>query len=842
MSNALVIVESASKIKTISKILGKGYTILPSVGHIRDLPKSKIGVDVDDNFKISYVLKKDRKKVIDDLKKAAKEADEIYLAPDPDREGEAIAWHLYETLKKVSKAPFKRVTFNEITSAAINSAFEQAHEIDTDKVDAQQARRALDRIVGYKVSPILWRRGDGARSAGRVQTVALRLIVEREKEILAFEPVEYWSLQADIAKQKETEKFQVQLAKLNGEKPEIPNAEKADALEKELETALLRVSDVKSKIVKRNPAPPFITATLQEAASGALRMSPDQTMRVAQQLYEGMDVGGGESVGLITYMRTDSVNLAKEAVDNARTFIGGEYGSEYLPGSPKVYKTKGAAQEAHEAIRPTNVTLTPKKMAKFLDKDQLKLYTLIWRRFVACQMTQAQFRQNTLELDAEGKDVTHDYLFRATVTENVFPGYLKVYDIKDEDEEDDEEGSLKKFPKLEVGDLCDIHELHKKQHFTQPPPRFSEATLVKQLKANGIGRPSTYASIVKTVQERDYVDKDKGKLFPTKVGTDVCDYLVLSLPDLFEVQFTANMEDKLDTIEHGDLAWTDMLGSFYTDFIDWVKKAKTAGAAPVESFQKVLDLFTDAVEYEEPRKVGRRTYDDKKYIDQLREAVANNDELTGKQWTSLVSTAVKYEKQIPAFEALIPELSIEEAVAKEREKFAKLREAQENPDTDLDELFAALDGVTYDEARKVGKREYDDGKFIDSLKTQADTKKRLSENQKKALLRTIQKYSTQVPNFDAIAEKFGLNKPEEMAEANEETAKLLALFDQVKEWAEPTKRGKRVYDDKEFVESITSQFKSKGQLSDRQVAAAKRTLKKYAEQIENYDTVIAEIG
>ena len=840
MSNSLVIVESPAKAKTISRILGKEYTVLASMGHIRDLPTSKLGVDVDDNFKPDYVLNKNRKKVIDELKKASKSAEHIYLAPDPDREGEAIAWHLHEVLKKISKATFKRVTFHEITASAINEAMEVAHEVDTGKVDAQQARRVLDRIVGYKVSPILWRRGDGAKSAGRVQTVALRLICEREKAILAFTPVEYWSLKAEIAKQKETERFTVQLARLNNEKPVIPNAEMADQLEKELETALLKVTDLKSKIVKRNPSPPFITSTLQQAASGALRLSPNQTMRVAQQLYEGMDVGSGDPVGLITYMRTDSVNLAKEAVGNARNFIGSEYGSEYLPASPKVYKTKNSAQEAHEAIRPTNVDLTPKKLAKYLDADQLKLYTLIWRRFVACQMTQAQFRQNTLELDAQGKDVTFDYLFRATVTENVFPGYLKVYDVKEEDEEEDE-NAVKNFPKLEIGDLCDIHELLKKQHFTEPPPRFSEASLIKQLEANGVGRPSTYASIVNTIQERDYVDKDKGKLFPTKVGMDVCDYLVLSLPDLFEVQFTAHMEDKLDTIESGSLAWTDMLGSFYTEFIDWVKKAKTAGAPPAETFLRVIALFNDSVKYEEPRKVGRRTYDDKKYLGQLTEAIEKEEELSGKQWTALVSTAVKYEEQISGLEELIVECDLADLVAKEREKFAALREAQANPDTDLDELFAVLENIKFDEAKKVGKREYDDGKFIASLKNQADTKKRLSDAQKKALLRTIQKYSSQVPSFDSIAERFALDKPEDIAEANKDTAKLIALFDQVKEWAEPTKRGKRVYDDKEFVESIASQFKSKGQLSDRQVAAAKRTLKKYAEQIANYEEVIAEL-
>ena len=477
MGKSLVIVESPAKAKTIGKFLGGEFEVMASMGHIRDLPKKKFGVDVENNFALSYEENKDRKKNLDDLKKAAKAAETIYLAPDPDREGEAIAWHLQETLAKVSKANFKRVTFHEITRSAVDKAFQDSGVVDQDRVDAQQARRVIDRIVGWQVSDFVRKNVYGAKSAGRVQTVALRLICEREKEIQDFVTREYWSMKVKLANGAQ-EKFISSLARLDGEKVDIPDGDTANALKAELETAQFKVLSIKSKERRQNAAPPFITSTLQQAASGSLRMSPTQSMRIAQQLYEGVEIGAEGTAGLITYMRTDSVSIAKEAQAAARDFVSQEFGSQYIPDKPNFYKNKNSAQEAHEAIRPTDVTRTPEKMKAYLDQDQLKLYTLIWRRFVASQMSKAVFMQDTVELDAKGPDTTHDYLFRTTASRNIFLGYLKVYNLKEEDAKDDED-EIDTIPELKVDEKVNREEFLLKQHFTEPPPRFSEATLLR---------------------------------------------------------------------------------------------------------------------------------------------------------------------------------------------------------------------------------------------------------------------------------------------------------------------------------------------------------------------------
>ena len=839
MGKALVIVESPAKARTIGKFLGKDFDVMASMGHIRDLPEKKFGVKIEEDFALEYELNSKRKKIIDELKKAASAAETIYLAPDPDREGEAIAWHLQEILKKSSKADFRRVTFHEITSSAINKAFEEAGVVDQDRVDAQQARRVLDRIVGWQVSDFLRRRIFGASSAGRVQTVALRLICDREKAIQEFVPQEYWTMKVKLAKDNGIE-FISSLAKLDDKKPEIGNGELANELQKELEQAQFKVLNITSKDRKQKAGPPFITSTLQQAASSSLRLNPTQSMRVAQQLYEGVDIGSG-TTGLITYMRTDSVSIAKEAQDAAKDFIATEFGQEYLPAKPNFYKTKGSAQAAHEAIRPTDVTRTPAIMKQYLDADQLKLYTLIWKRFVASQMTVALFKQETVEIDASGQSCTHKYLFRTTATRNIFPGYLKVYNLKDEGEED-EEDLEKKLPPLEKGEKCDQKEFLTKQHFTEPPPRFSEATLVKEMEANGVGRPSTYASIVRTIQTREYVAKDKGRLVPSSVGMETCGYLTNTIPSLFEVKFTAGMEDLLDDVEHGKSSWKTMLGDFYGDFSKWMTEAKTAGAPPKGHFEKALSLFDDSIQYAEPEKRGRRTFSDEKFITSLQKNLEEEKELTAKQWAGLVRNLAKYKDQLKNFDATVKELSIEEDLENEFQVIAERAAAAENPDTESLELIAKFEGVTFDEARKVGKRTYDDSAFLDSLKEQATAGKKLSDNQQNALKKMLAKYQKQIPNYDDLAAQLGLPTLAENAAQNKEISALLAVFDDITEWNEPVKKGRFTYDDKAFADSLKTQFAEKGALSERQVAAAKKTLGKYKDQIPDFDKKSKELG
>lgn len=499
MPKKLVIVESPTKARTITRFLGNDVQVMASMGHVRDLPGHDLGVDIAQGFEPTYAITPSGKKIMAQLTKAAATATDIYLATDPDREGEAIAWHLQEVLKKKSKATFHRVAFHEITRSAIQHAFEQSEDVDMPRVDAQQARRILDRLVGYKVSPLLWKNIKRGTSAGRVQSVALRLIVERERDILAFTPEEYWNLTATFLPEAPPEAFTTRLFKLDGEKPQIGDAETAAALTRELERAAFKVVSTNTRPKKQRPAPPFITSTLQQAAGGRLRFSTRQTMQVAQQLYEGVDIGADGAVGLITYMRTDSVAIAKEAQEMARKYVGEKYGADYVPAKPNTYRLGKGAQAAHEAIRPTDVNRSPKDMAAYLDARQLKLYTLIWNRFVASQMSPAQLKEHTVEVAAlPGEGATglnHDYLFRATATKTVFPGYTRVYGVGKQEEDEASQDDTQTLPDVKVGAACALEGLDKEQKFTEPPRRYSEAALVRALEQNGVGRPSTYAKI-----------------------------------------------------------------------------------------------------------------------------------------------------------------------------------------------------------------------------------------------------------------------------------------------------------------------------------------------------------
>ena len=580
MAKNLVIVESPAKAKTINKYLGKDYLVKASIGHIKDLPSKGLGVDVENNFEPTYELipdskKRNNKRIVAELKKAAKEADAIYLAADPDREGEAICQHLAEEI--VPKRPAKpthRVMFNEITKRAVNAAFEHPRKIDENLVDAQQARRVLDRLVGYKVSPLLCRTIGGRLSAGRVQSVALRMVVEREREIENFVKTEYWTIAANLGAKLppafDSRLFRIgeQTVKTSGfdqdlKKNEILIGEqaKADEIVAEAQQQSYVVGDVTTKERKRNPVPPFITSKLQQEASRKLGFAVKKTMMLAQKLYEGVELGPEGSVGLITYMRTDSTRVSDTALTEVRDFIGRQYGDNYLPEKPVYYRSKKDAQDAHEAIRPTEVARTPDSLAKFLKPEELKLYRLIWQRFVASQMTPAVFDQTTIDINA-GR-----FVFRATGSVQKFDGFLKIYqEGRDEKAEDDEEAE-RTLPLVEKGETLKLNSITPEQHFTEPPPRYTEATLVKALEEKGIGRPSTYAAIMSTIQEREYVEKIQSRFHPTTLGKTVNDLLIDGgFDDLFNESYTARMEEELDEIEEGKIQWTKALREFYDKF------------------------------------------------------------------------------------------------------------------------------------------------------------------------------------------------------------------------------------------------------------------------------------
>lgn len=560
----LVIVESPAKAKTITKYLGPGYQVKASMGHVRDLPKSKLGVDVDQGFEPDYQPIKGKEEVIEDLRTAAKKSDKVYLATDPDREGEAISWHLKELLGLPDDKTY-RVTFNEITKKVVNESIAAPRAIDQNLVNAQQARRILDRIVGYQLSPLLWKKVRRGLSAGRVQSVATRLVAEREAEIKAFVPEEYWSLDVNLER----------IAPLLGgfkasfhgreKKLELHSQAEVDQVLDAVRAAPWSVSGVKRQDKQRNPAPPFITSTLQQEASRKLNMTPRRTMSIAQQLYEGVDIAGEGTVGLITYMRTDSLRLSDEATAAARDFILSRYGQDYYPGKPRVFKTKSGAQDAHEAIRPSDVRLTPEDIKKDLTAEQYRLYKLIWSRFLACQMSPAVYDSVTIDVESAG------YTFRANHSSLKFSGYTAVY-VEGKDE--DEEAPQSPLPDLKEGEPLTLKDADPQQHFTQPPARYTEATLIKALEEKGIGRPSTYAPTISTILDREYVVKEGKYLRTTPLGEVVTDLMKEKFPDIVDTAFTANMEERLDEVEEGKQDWKSILGSFYGGFEAELKKAE----------------------------------------------------------------------------------------------------------------------------------------------------------------------------------------------------------------------------------------------------------------------------
>jgi DNA topoisomerase-1 len=568
----LVIVESPAKARTVGQILGNRYLVTASQGHVRDLPKGKMGVDLENNFEPSYVTIKDKRSLVSNLKKAGEDAADIYLATDPDREGEAISWHIQTAAgwDKQSDLP-KRVVFHEITKQAVEEAFQHPREIDMRLVNAQQARRILDRLVGYQISPLLWRRVQRGLSAGRVQSVALRMVTDREREIQAFVPQESWTLDAHLNKETDPpdqlEVFTATLHSKRGEKGrlEIATEDQARRYEAELENASYAVADVRKREVRQRPTAPFTTSTMQQEAGRKLRFTAQRTMMIAQQLYEGLAVDGEGSVGLITYMRTDSTQVAQSAVQEAREFIRQRYGKEYLPDKARVYRTRTkAAQEAHEAIRPTSVRRDPESLKPYLNSEQYRLYSLIWSRMLASQMADARSEATTVDIDASCQVSPQVYMFRATGSVLKFPGFRVLY-LESRDDSDEDE-SRKTLPELSPSDRLNCQKLEALQHFTQPPPRYTEATLIKAMEEKGIGRPSTYAPTIATLLDRNYVEKEQNRLTPTTLGMTVTDLLTEYFTDVMDLDFTARMEDELDEVSQGEREWVPMLREFYGPF------------------------------------------------------------------------------------------------------------------------------------------------------------------------------------------------------------------------------------------------------------------------------------
>lgn len=561
----LVIVESPAKARTIEKYLGSNYKVVASMGHLRDLPKSTLGVDIEGGFVPKYLPVKGREDVIDDLKKKSKAANTVYLATDPDREGEAISWHLKELLD-LDDEKAKRVTFNEITKKVVAESIQHPREIDQDLVDAQQARRILDRIVGYKLSPLLWKKIKPGLSAGRVQSVATRIVVDRENEIRNFQSEEYWLLDALLGCGEAGEQFTARFYGTTEKKMDVPSEAEADRIIEAVSASPFRIYNVKRGQKQRSPSPPFITSTLQQEASRRLGMTPRRTMSIAQQLYEGVDITGRGTIGLITYMRTDSQRLSDEALQAAKSFIISHYGAEYYPGSPRTFKTKAGAQDAHEAIRPTDVTLTPDAVRKDLTQEQYRLYRLIWGRFTACQMANAVYDNVVVDAESAG------YLFRANYSEQRFAGYTAVY----EEAKDEESSEIRRpLPALQQGDAVELVKVTKEQQFTQPPTRYTEATLIRAMEEKGIGRPSTYAPTISTITSRGYVVKEGRYLRPTNLGEVVTQLMEDYFQDIVDLKFTAHMESDLDRIETGAIPWKDVLSSFYGQFDSELQDAET---------------------------------------------------------------------------------------------------------------------------------------------------------------------------------------------------------------------------------------------------------------------------
>lgn len=827
MTKKLVIVESPAKAKTIAGILGQEYLVKSSVGHVRDLPKHSLGVNIEDDFTPNYEITKDKTKVIRELRQAVRDSSRVYLAPDPDREGEAIAWHLQELLAgKADLSRFARVQFNEITPRAVRQSFEHPGTINMDRVNAQQARRLLDRIVGYKVSPLLWRQVGRGLSAGRVQSVALGLICEREQEIANFKPEEYWLMGAKARKLiVPLDPFNLRLSRLDGKRASIHEKSLAQEVLRELDQCSMRVTGVKKRSVSRRPQPPFITSSMQQAASNEFGYSPGRTMRLAQNLYEGYDFGDG-AVGLITYMRTDSVSVSRDAMTAVRDYIAGAFGPEYMPEKPNLYRSRASAQEAHEAIRPTDPGLTPEMLADKLDPPTLKLYKLIWKRFVASQMTPAKIDYRIVEVEpAPDNARRHTYLFTATAAELAFPGFMRVAGSStlQAEKKDDGEDPVQTLPPLGEKEPLECIELVCQRKETKPPPRYSEASLIRALEANGVGRPSTYAGIIETLAARKYMAREKRSLKPTELGDRVSRLLRAKLAELFDVGFTAGMEADLDRIEAGDVDWKDMLREFYARFEQMMESARVP-PADREQVDKVLSLLGQVKDWAPPMKMGSKVFSDKIFVDSVASQAEGERPISPAQLEALLRVMCRYKEQI--------------------EGATDTLRAMEREDLLDDPSLRPPDETTLQKLSWLGQFDLDeeDRRFLDSFKAQVGAGRKLSEAQTRVLdsLVVVQARKNRVESPERVFASFGINPPDE-SEA-EQVRSLLDALQQVKEWRKATRKGKRVFDDQAFYVSLGEQFKKRLSLSPRQVSALRRLVARYREQIPQYGNLAAKYG
>jgi DNA topoisomerase-1 len=826
MAKSLVIVESPAKAKTINKILGGDFMVKSSMGHVRDLPVKTLGVDVEDGFKPKYVVVQGRKKIIEELRKAAEECETVYLAPDPDREGEAIAWHLQEVLQR-SKDPrrFCRVQYNEITPGAVRKAIANPGEIDMRRVDAQQARRVLDRLVGYKVSPMLWRRLRRGLSAGRVQSVALRLVCEREDEIRRFVTEKFWLFGARVRKLvAPLDPFRIKLIRMDGQKADLRSEQAVVDIRAELQDRPLKVTEVNTREVRKTAPPPYITSTLQQAGSTYCGFSPRRTMTIAQKLYEGVDLGEG-AVGLITYMRTDSFSIAREALDSCRDYIRRELGENYLPEKPNAFRSRAGAQEAHEAIRPTDVNRLPDTLAHVLNPSELKIYRLIWRRFVASQMVAAQIEQRTVKISAEpAGERTREFLFQATASEVKFPGYMRVSHGESEapaEEESTEESE--RLPVLVEGERVECLEWLSEEKETQPPQRFSEATLVRALESNGVGRPSTYAQILSTLEARRYVLRRKRMLEPTDLGMRVNALLVSTLDKLFDVNFTAGMEASLDKVESGEVQWTQMLQDFNGEFSKWMDATREP-AADRGFVDKLLKALETVQQWAPEVTQGKRKFSDQKFVASIRTQLdAAEKEISQKQMKTLGTMVLRYKDQLSGVEALLNECGLADLFARNA--------AEPPPEVQLRKL-EILGKVQLSESAE---------RFVKSLSERVQSGRSLTESQSAALDRVILSHARLIENFEAVRTELDLQAPEN-PEDDQESGPLIQALSPVQTWKEPVMRGKKSFDDKAFYESLSSQFARKGFLSVRQRAALKRLVRRYREQVPNYEAISETLG
>ncbi len=813
----LVIVESPSKAHTVGNILGADYKVMASVGHIRDLKKHYLSVDVKHDFEPVYEVPAEKKRVVADLCKAAEQADCIYLASDPDREGEAIAWHLKQVLSEDATnqdKPFLRVQYNEVTPRAVKAALDNPGEIDIDRVDAQQARRVLDRLVGYRVSPLVRSSVAGGQSAGRVQSVALRLVCDREKLIRDFVPESYWLMGADLAAKGVT--FTTRLARIDGKKAEIRDEESATLFNQELQSAKqFKVQGVKVQERQKRPYPPFRTSTLQQSASSVCGLAPVRTMSIAQKLYEA---------GLITYMRTDSSAISADAQKAAAAFLTDKFGASFVPPKPPMYGSRKDAQGAHEAIRPTDISKIPNSLTGF-SPQEIKVYDLIWKRFAASQMKPAILSQRTVEFVPVSEGLTHVYSLTASKTDVQFEGFYKIMkptskakkveDAAEDDEGGDESASL---PMLEADELADLVKCLSERKETTPPPRFNEASLIKTLEEDGVGRPSTYATIVETLDKRKYVTKENRQMVPTEAGLKVNDFLVAEMEPMVNVNFTAEMETELDRIEAGEVTWKEVLRAFYAQLQEWLK-------ADPKVLKVIFEQFDQVSQWREPIERGRHVYDDLAVVTEMKAAAQADTGVTKSQVGLLLQMAARYREQMPQVEQAMQQVGLVLPPA-----------PPQVDESHIEERFEALAPVELSPF---------DSRFVASLKRQWSSGRPFSVKQLAALDRVLVRNAGQISDYQTLVDKIGLNtQVAETAEVQDNglAQALIEAGTAIQTWDAPTKKGNRVYDDQDFYQSLARQFETKKSLSPAQSRALTMLIARYSAQIPQFAQLTEQFG